>query len=210
MDMELIELFSSIDIWLEEFLMNAGVLAPLLCCVLIFLEGILAFLPLVVFVTVNVLSLTTLLGEFWGSVVAILLSWIFSTLGSFTTFTLVRKVFNKPFRKRIAKHPKVSKFMNMIDKLKYSHLVLITSIPFSPSFFINLGAGLSNVNSKKYFCALMIGKFVEMIFLGYVGVSLVECLTNPMALIKVVIIIVIGYVVSVIVNKKFDLDERFE
>jgi hypothetical protein len=56
----------------------------------------------------------------------------------------------------------------------------------------------------------MIGKFVEMIFLGYVGVSLVECLTNPMALIKVVIIIVIGYVVSVIVNKKFDLDERFE
>ena len=54
----------------------------------------------------------------------------------------------------MAKHPKVNKFMNMIDKLKYSHLVLITSIPFSPSFFINLGAGLSNVNSKKYFCAV--------------------------------------------------------
>lgn len=208
--MELIELFSSLDIWLEEFLMNAGILAPLLCCILIFLEGILAFLPLVVFVTVNVLSLTTLLGEFWGSVVGIILSWIFSTLGGFTTFTLVRKVFNKPFRKRMANHPKVNKFMNMIDKLKYSNLVLITSIPFSPSFFINLGAGLSNVNSKKYFCALMIGKFVEMIFLGYVGVSVVECLTNPMALIKVVVIIVIGYVISVIVNKKFDLDERFE
>ncbi|MGN0966162.1 MAG: TVP38/TMEM64 family protein [Candidatus Coprovivens sp.] len=208
--MELIELFSSLDIWLEEFLMNAGVLAPLLCCILIFLESILAFLPLVVFVTVNVLSLTTLLGEFWGSVVGIILSWIFSTLGGFTTFTLVRKVFNKPFRKRMANHPKVNKFMNMIDKLKYSNLVLITSIPFSPSFFINLGAGLSNVNSKKYFCALMIGKFVEMIFLGYVGVSVVECLTNPMALIKVVVIIVIGYVISVIVNKKFDLDERFE
>ena len=100
--------------------------------------------------------------------------------------------------------------MKKIDTLKYSHLVLITSIPFSPSFFINLGAGLSNVNSKKYFCALMIGKFVEMIFLGFVGVSLVECLTNPLALIKVIVMVVVGYIVSVIVNKKFDLDERFE
>lgn len=208
--MELIEIFSNLDIWLEEFLMNAGMLAPLLSCLLIFLEGILAFLPLFVFVTVNVLSLTTLLGEFWGSVVAIILSWIFSTLGCFTTFLIVRKVFNKPFRKKIAKKPKVSYFMNKIDGLKYSHLVLVTSIPFSPSFFINLGAGLSNVNSKKYFCALMIGKFVEMIFLGYVGVSLVECLTNPMALIKVVVIVVGGYLVSVIVNKKFDLDKRFD
>ena len=103
-----------------------------------------------------------------------------------------------------------NKFMNIIDGLTYSQLVVITSIPFSPSFFINLGAGLSNVNSKKYFCALMIGKFVEMIFLGYVGVSLVECLTNPMALIKVVVIVVGGYLVSVIVNKKFDLDKRFD
>ena len=208
--MELVEIFSNFDVWLEEFLINAGVLAPVLSCVLIFLEGILAFLPLFVFVTVNILSLSTMLGEFWGSILGVILSWIFSTLGAFTTLTLIRKVFNHSFRNKIAKKPKINKFMNKIDKLKYSHLVLITSIPFSPSFFINLGAGLSNVNSKKYFCALVIGKFVEMIFLGYVGVSLIECLTNPIALIKVVIIVVIGYVVSVFVNKKFDLDERFE
>ena len=87
---------------------------------------------------------------------------------------------------------------------------MITSIPFSPSFFINLGAGLSKINEKKYFCALIIGKLAEMIFLGYVGVSIVECLTNPLALIKVVVIMIIGYGISSIVNKKFDLDERFE
>lgn len=208
--MELIEVFNSLDMWLEEFLMNAGLWAPILSCLLIFLEGILAFLPLFVFVTVNILSLTTLIGAFWGSVFGVILAWLFSTLGSYTTFWFVRKVLNKPFRKRIVKRKKISKFMNIIDNLKYSHLVLITSIPFSPSFFINLGAGLSKVNSKKYFCALIIGKFVEMIFLGYVGVSLVECLTNPVALIKVAIIVIVGYLISLIVNKKFDLDERFE
>ena len=208
--MELVEIFSNLDVWLEEFLLNAGVLAPVLSCILVFLEGILAFLPLFVFVTFNILSLSSLLGEFFGTILGVVLSWIFSTAGSFTTFMLVRKVLNKPFRKKIAKRQKVSKFMKIIDNLKYSQLVLITSIPFSPSFFINLGAGLSNVNAKKYFCALLIGKFVEMIFLGYVGVSLIECLTNPMALIKVAIIMIVGYAVSVIINKKFDLDERFE
>lgn len=208
--MELIEVFNSLDLWLEEFLMNAGLWAPIFSCLLIFLEGILAFLPLFVFVTVNILSLTTLIGSFFGSVMGVILAWIFSTLGSYTTFWFVRKVLNKPFRKRIVKRKKISKFMNIIDNLKYSHLVLITSIPFSPSFFINLGAGLSKVNSKKYLCALVIGKFVEMIFLGYVGVSLVECLTNPVALVKVAIIVIVGYLISLIVNKKFDLDERFE
>ena len=49
-----------------------------------------------------------------------------------------------------------------------------------------------------------------MIFLGYVGVSLIECLTQPLALIKVVVIMVIGYMFSLGINKKFKLDERFE
>ena len=81
---------------------------------------------------------------------------------------------------------------------------------FSPSFFINLGSGLSKINEKKYFFALLVGKFAEMIFLGYVGVSLIECLTQPLALIKVAIIMIIGYLFSLGINKKFNLDERFE
>jgi uncharacterized membrane protein YdjX (TVP38/TMEM64 family) len=199
--MEIIEIFSEFEVWLNDFLMNAGVWAPIFSCALVFLEGILAFLPLFIFVTVNVLTM--------GNILGVILSWFFSALGGFTTFIFIRKVFNKPFRKRISKKPKINKFMTVIDGLKYSQLVLLTSIPFSPSFFINLGAGLSNVNMKKYFCALVIGKFVEMIFLAYVGVGLVECLTNPVALIKVIVVVLAGYLVSVAVNKKFDMDERF-
>ena len=47
--MEIVEIIENFNIWLEEFLLNAGILAPLLCTLLIFLEGILAFLPLFVF-----------------------------------------------------------------------------------------------------------------------------------------------------------------
>ena len=195
---------------LMEFLNSLGIWAPFLSCIFVFLEGVLAFLPLFVFVTVNILSLSNLFGTFLGTILGIILSWIFSVLGSFTMFFCIRKLFGEKFRNKIKNKPKVTKFMNVVDKLTYSQLVLITSIPFSPSFFINLGAGLSKINMKKYFCALLIGKFAEMIFLGYVGVSLIECLTQPLALVKVVIIMLIGYGASVVVNKKFNLDERFE
>lgn len=195
---------------LMEFLNSLGIWAPFFSSILIFLEGTLAFLPLFVFVTVNILSLSNLIGTFWGTILGIIISWIFTILGSFTMFFGTRKLLSKKFREKIKKSPKTTKFMTIIDGLTYSQLVLITSIPFSPSFFINLGAGLSTINMKKYFCALIIGKFAEMIFLGYVGVSLIECLTQPVALIKVGIIMLVGYTVSVIVNKKFNLDERFD
>lgn len=195
---------------LMEFLNGLGMWAPFFSCILVFLEGILAFLPLFVFVTVNILSLSSIFGTFIGTILGIILSWVFSVLGCFTMFLGTRKLFGTGFRNKIENKPKVTKFMNIVDKLTYSQLVLITSIPFSPSFFINLGGGLSTINIKKYFCALLIGKFAEMIFLGYVGVSLVECLTQPLALIKVIVIMIVGYGVSVVVNKKFNLDERFE
>ena len=195
---------------LMEFLNGLGIWAPFLSCIFIFLEGILAFLPLFVFVTVNILSMSSLVGSFLGSILGIVLSWIFCVFGSFTMFLGTRRLFGKKFRNKIAKNIKANKFMNIIDKLSYSQIVLIVSIPFSPSFFINLGSGLSKINEKKYFFALLVGKFAEMIFLGYVGVSLIECLTQPLALIKVAIIMIVGYLFSIGINKKFNLDERFE
>lgn len=195
---------------LMEFLKSLGIWAPFFSCILIFLEGILAFLPLFVFVTVNILSLSSLVGTLLGTILGVVLSWIFSVFGCFTMFLGTRVLFSKKFRNKIKNNNKVNRFMNIIDKLTYSQLVLITSVPFSPSFFINLGAGLSKINEKKYFCALLVGKFAEMIFLGYVGVSLIECLTQPLALIKVAIIMIVGYLISLGINKKFNLDERFE
>ena len=79
MCMEILEMFSKIEVILNDFLMNAGVWAPILSCILVFLEGILAFLPLFLFVTVNVLTM--------GNILGVIFSWIFSTLGGFTTFS---------------------------------------------------------------------------------------------------------------------------
>ncbi len=185
----------------SEFLLNMGYLAPLLSCFLIVLEGILAFLPLFVFITVNILVL--------GPILGCSLSWICTSIGGFLTFYFCRQVFEKRFQKRIVKHKKIKKFMNLVNKLKFKQLVLFVAIPFLPSFFINVGAGLSKIAVKKYLYALLLGKIFIVIFWGYVGYNLVECLTNPIAFIRVVILIVIAYVIAQLISKKFDIDERF-
>ena len=199
--MEIIEIMKNFDGWLNEFLLNLGVWAPILASILIVVEAIFAFLPLFVFVTVNILVL--------GSIAGGILSWILTVIGSFLAFLLFRKGFSKLFDKHINKG-KVKKFMKLIDKLKFTQLVLIISIPFAPSFFINMGAGLSRINARKYLYSLLVGKVLTVMYCGILGTSLKEALTNPSALIKIVILMGSAYIFSLIVSKKFDLDERFE
>lgn len=195
------DFFKNMSQYLNDFLLGLGIWAPILSTVLVYLEGILAFLPLIVFVTVNVYTV----GIFWG----ILLSWIFAVLGSYTTFIFVRKSLSKRFNKKIQNKPKVNKFMKAIGKLKFSQIVLLISCSFTPSFFMNLGVGLTEIKEKKYFLALFIGKLFDIIFLAFIGTSLIECLTNPLKLIRVVVLLLVAYIVSKIINNKFDIDERF-
>ena len=198
--MGFMEIMSNFDTWLNEFLLNLGVWAPILASILIVVEGTLAFLPLFVFVTVNILVL--------GSIVGGIVSWICTVIGSFIAFMLFRKGLSKLFDKHLNKG-KVKKFMELIDKLKFSQLVLIISIPFAPSFFINMGAGLSHINKRKYLYALLVGKVITVMYCGILGTSLKEALTNPPALIKIFVLIGAAYMFSLIVSKKFNLDERF-
>ena len=55
---------------------------------------------------------------------------------------------------------------------------------------------------KKYVTALFIGKVFFVYFWGFVGTGLLESLTNPSSLIKVLIIIIIAYILSRLISKK--------
>lgn len=186
---------------INEFLLSLGILAPILSSILIVLEGILAFLPLFVFITVNIL----ILGPLFGG----LISWICTTIGGFLTFYLCRKGFHDFFQKKTKNRKLISKYNKVIDNLSFVRLVLFVAIPFMPSFFINVGSGLSNIPVKKYLYALILGKIFIVVFWGYIGTNLISCLTNPIEFVKVVILMLIAYLVAKFVSKKFDLDSRF-
>lgn len=199
--MEVVDLLKNLNDTLYEFLISAGIFGPILSTIFVVLEGTFAFLPLVVFVTINILTMGPILGS--------LISWIATTIGGFFAFYLCRKGFSKIFQKFIKSKTKINHFMQKIDKLKFNQLVIIIGIPFAPSFFINVCAGLSNIPLKKYLYSLLIGKIFTIIYLGYIGVNIVECLTNPIIIIKVLLLTIAAYIIGKIINKKFDLDERF-
>ena len=195
------EFFLHLNTYINEFLLNAGVLAPIFSSLLIVLEGTFAILPLFIFVTINILSL--------GSVGGIVLSWACTTIGSYLCFLIFRNGIAKIFYKKKRGRGKALKFTKLLNKLKFVQVILLVSTPFIPAFLINMGAGFARISSRKYLYALLIGKMMIVIFWGYVGCNLVECLTNPLTLLKVCLIIFVGYAIGTLVNKKYKLDERF-
>lgn len=200
--MEILELFNDLSNNLNTFLLNAGMWAPLFSSLLIILEGIFAFLPMCVFVTINLLSM--------GNIIGSLVSYCCTIAGCFLIFFLCRIGLNPLFQKFIKNKSNLNKFMKLVDNMSFSKLVLIISIPLTPSFFVNLAAGLSKIPKKKYLYALLIGKICIILFWGVLGTSLIECLTNPAVFIKVIIMIFVCNTLGKFINKKFDLDDIFE
>jgi uncharacterized membrane protein YdjX (TVP38/TMEM64 family) len=91
-------------------------------------------------------------------------------------------------------------------RIKFTSLVLIITLPFTPSCFVNLLSGISNISKEKYFISLLIGKVFHVIFWGYIGMSLIESITNIKAIIFIVVILIIAYIISKIISKKFKIE----
>ena len=181
-----------------SFLNNIGSIGPVVCCFIIVLESIFPLLPLAVFITFNY--------WYFGPFIGFLLSWIFTIIGCTLAYYLVRKKFKKPLADKLFSHPKINKFLNIFTKLQFTSLVIIIAIPFTPAFVINIVAGISDVSFRKFFGSIMIGKIFLVLFWGYIGTSILESISNPLILIKIIILVIIAYVISKIANSKYHLD----
>ena len=185
-----------------DFIINlittTGSLGMMLDCLLIISESIIPALPLGLFITVLCVN--------YGYVIGFLISWIFTIIGCMISYYLFQTIFKGIVDRKLRKYEFANKLLTMIDKMTFSNLVLLISLPITPAFLVNIVAGVSNMKVNKFLPALMIGKISLVAFWGYVGTSLIEGLKNPMILIKVGIIIIIMFIISKIINKKINLD----
>lgn len=167
---------------------------------LILIEAFIPILPLGAFVTLNINA--------FGTFPGLLISWSASVIGSYIMYLLCYYVSNKIIYKFIKEKTKekILEKTTHFQKIKLTSLVLIITLPFTPSCFINLLAGISNVSKEKYLISLIIGKVFNIIFWGYIGMSLIESLTNIKAIIFIIIILLIAYLISKIISKKFKID----
>lgn len=188
--------------WINNVIINVvedlGVYGPILACLLILIESILPFLPLFVFITLNFLAFGNILG--W------LISWIFTVLGCMLSFMLFRTKVRNFFDRKLRAKDDVNKLMKKIDKMRYKYLVLLMAIPFTPAFLINIAGGLSKISKRKYFLALVVGKIFLVYFWGFIGTSLVQSFKNPIILIRIGVMLLVAYLVSMLVNKRLKID----
>lgn len=159
---------------------------------LIILESMIPILPLAVFIALNVIS--------FGPLFGFLISWIATVIGCMLAFFICRKLSEK-YESKYKNNKQINKFKKYIGKMPYSSLVILLAVPFTPAFAINIGAGLSDIDPKRYFSALMIGKIPMVYFWGFIGKSLIESITDPYTIMQIVVMLILAYLASKIVNK---------
>ena len=197
--MSLEDILLNIDTLTEAFLTQLGLLGGILAGLLIVVESMLPVLPLFIFITLSFYTFGNLLG--------FLICWACTCLGCFLSFAIFRSKIKSWFEKKFAKPgSKTRKFMKYIEKMSLASLAILVAIPFTPAFTINIAAGLSNMSFKKFSYAILIGKLFMVYFWGYIGTTLVESLTHPIYLVKIIIMLALAFVISKVINKYLDVE----
>lgn len=191
------ELLNSLNNYIDVFLTNIGIWGPIVGSLLIVVESILPILPLFVFITLNFLK--------FGPIIGFIISWICTVIGCYLSFLMFRNGIQTWFENRLRHKDGVDKIMGFVDKAKLENIVVLLAIPFTPAFAVNIAAGLSKMDKKRYLMALIIGKIFLVFFWGFVGTSLVDSIKHPMALIKIFVIIGVAYIFSKMFSKKIKM-----
>ena len=193
-------ILNNIDVFIENILNALGIFGPILGCILIIIESILPILPLSVFVTLNFYA--------FGKILGFIISYCCTILGCMISYVLVRKGFKSKFDNFMDKkdRKKLKKYITSFNKIKLENLCILIAIPFTPAFLVNIAAALSDISKKKFWVSLLIGKLFMVYFWGYVGVTLIDSLKNPIYIIRILILVLIAYIIGKIVNRKVGVE----
>ncbi len=191
----------NIQLFVDELVNYMISFGPLGGFLLLILEPFVAVLPLGVVVGLNILSF----GKVWG----FLLSYVAAITGCMLSFMIFRQFVKDKYIKWFSKknQKKIEYWMNKLTDIKVTTLAVLFAIPLTPGFLINIAAGLSDISYKKYLISLIIGKPAMLLFYGYITVSLVESLTNPIILVRVGVLILLTYIIGKIIEKIVKVDD---
>lgn len=163
---------------------------------IVILESIIPVLPLSVFIAINVIA--------FGSIPALIISWIGTTIGCSLSYLIFTKVRKKAYN-HLYKHLNVINFINKVDRISFPSLVCLLAMPFTPAFTVNIAAGLSEMKYSKYLKALLCSKIFMVYFWVYIAHTFLESITNIWTIIEIIILLIGAYIVSKIVDKKFNI-----
>lgn len=182
---------------IETFVATSNILLSLsIGFGIVILESIIPALPLSVFIAINVIA--------FGAVPALVISWIGTTIGCSISFWIFR-TFRKKAYDHLYKHLNIINFINKIDKLSFPSLVCLIAMPFTPAFAINIAAGLSEMKYSKYLKVLLCSKIFMVFFWTFIARTFLESVTDIWTILEIILLLIGAYIVSKIVDKKFNI-----
>ena len=98
---------------------------------------------------------------------------------------------------------------NSICKFKtigFSELVILYTLPFSPSTVLHILCGLSGMKKKKFIISILLGKFFSILFWAVVGLSIIDNITDIKFIIITIIFLILVYIISKLINKKLNIE----
>jgi len=173
---------------IQSFLERYSALGPLPGILLPFLEALLPFLPLVVFVVAN----ATAYGLWFG----FLLSWLGASAGALLVFLLARRLGGRlgdRIRRRTAKS---ERFFSWIERRGFTPIFVLSCFPFSPSALVNIASGLSKIPLHTFLIAIVLGKGVMVFTLSFLGHDLRALAQHPSRLVLALLLLLVLWLVG--------------
>lgn len=156
---------------IEALLERYSELGPLPGILLPLLEALLPFLPLIVFLFANASA--------YGMWLGFLYSWIGVCAGAMIVFLLARSAGRKYGARIRRRFPQSERFFTWMERKGFTPIFLLSCFPFTPSVFVNISAGLSNMPLHSFMTAIMMGKSVMIFLLSFVGADLTDMIRQP-------------------------------
>ncbi|MEG2379260.1 MAG: hypothetical protein RSB77_03470, partial [Bacilli bacterium] len=74
------------------------------------------------------------------------------------------------------------------------------------AFAINIAAGLSKIDAKKFIASILISKLIIVYFWGFIGTTFLESVSDPFVILQLLTLLLIAYIVSKQIMKKYKID----
>ena len=184
---EWVKVLGNIEFWVSalEIFRGFGPAAPiLLTCV----ESFIPVLPLVAIVTLNI----TACGPLFG----LIYSWIGTSIGCTCVFLIFRKLVKPNLKFWIERKEIFVKALKWISKTQRKVLFTVAMMPFTPSVFVNMAFGLSDMDESEFLKVLISAKSVMMILISLFGNSVVASASEPLFIILSAVIFAVLWVLS--------------
>ena len=181
---------------MSTFLQSGGYLVGFL---VVYVESIFAFVPIAIFFALNLIA--------FGNVGGFIVSYLATVAGCITSYYIFYHLSNTKLLQKILNNKKfkIDSLTNTISNISLSKLTVITAIPFAPAFLINIVAGITKVEKRKFFIAIIVAKLFIVYFWGFIGKSLLESFTDIKTISMIAVFLIIFYIISKILEKKFDI-----